>query len=584
MSTDRHAPSFQGKLSYYLDALGATYAVMAKASGLSVSTLSRYRNGERVPAPEGDHLKSLAHGIAALGAGQGFAWTEEGVYYSLAETLNEGLLVPYKTYAANLRALLSHLSVKSVTLARALAYDPSHVSRILSGTRRPSELAEFTSEVAGYFAGRAESEPDFRATLEDFLSFSSETGTAAYKDGVIAYLCTHQSSEDENAVGTLLFRLANFDLVDFTRSLRFDDVHLPASVPHFRSFKAYSGAKGMSEGEMDFLKLTLLSRSQEDVIAYSDMPVTHHTDSSFHKQWMLAMAMLLKKGIRFRVLHDLNRPLSEILLGIESYVPLYMTGLVSAYYLPSAEKSVFLHHFRVSGAAALEGSAPAGGIENGRLYLYKSGEELARCHRIGMDLLSRARPVMEMYRADRKAEFRAYFKASYQRAASRRMVGDSLPLTTMSEETLDGILSRLALPAAEAEEIRLFYREGRRLMDAALAKSRLEWIVLPWKAESDSTQEAPALPLAYLFPAADYYYTAKEYARHLEETRAYAREHPNLSLSFDRAPAFRNLSYTVTEDGEVLVSKGKSPTVHFVIRHPVIVNAFRHYIPPLIDE
>ena len=583
MSTNRLAPSFQERLTYYFDTLGVSYAVIAGASGLSVSTLSRYRSGERLPAPEGDHLKSLAHGIASLGAERGFAWTDEGVFFSLAEILNEGLLVPFKTYAANLRALMSHLSVKSITLAKALSYDPSHVSRILSGTRRPSELAEFTSEVTGYFAERAGAEPAFRATLEEFLSLPPEAGESAYRDGVRSYLCTYPSAENESAVGALLLHLANFDLTDFTRSLRFDDVRLPTSAPRFRSFKSYVGPGELSKGEMDFLKLTLLSHSQEDVIAYSDMPMT---DLSLEasKQWMLAMAMLLKKGIRLRILHNLNRPLHEILLGIESYVPLYMTGLVSAYYLPSAEKGAFLHHFRVSGAAAMEGSAPADDTENGKFYLYRSSEDLARCRRIGMDLLSRARPVMEMFRSDRKAEFRAYFKASYQRAASRRMVSDSLPLTTMSEETLNRILARLALPAADAEEIRLFRREGRRLMDATLAKSRFEWIVLPWGEEDGSRQDAPALPLAYLFPDTDYYYTAEEYACHLEETLTYAREHPNLSLSFDRAPAFRNISYTVTDDGEVLVSKSKSPSVHFVIRHPVIVDAFRHYIPPLIDE
>lgn len=585
MSTDRLAPSFLGRLTYYFESLNVTFAVMGRATGLSVSSLSRYRNGQRIPDPEGDHLKKLARGIALLGAEKGFAWTEESVYFSLAEVLNEGLLVPYAVYAANLRAILSHLSVKSVTLSRALAYDPSHVSRILSGTRRPADLVEFTAEVAGYFAERAVSESGFRATLEGFLALPQDAGSDAYQSGVTRYLCTYQSAEDENAIGSLLSRLSSFDLADFTRSLRFDDVEFPSPIPRVRSVKTYTGLKEMAKGEMDFLKLTLLSDSSEDVIFYSDMPMASMScDESYSKQWMLAMAMLMKKGIRLRILHDLNRPLQEILLGIESYVPLYMTGLANAYYLPSAVKGVFSHHFRVSGDVALEGSAPTADMENGKYFLYKSAEEVARCRRIGNKLLTMARPVMDIYRADRKAEFRAYFKASYQRAASRRMVGDALPLTTMSEETLDRILSRLALPAAEAEEIRLFRREGRRLMDATLAKSRFEWIVLPWKAEPGEPKEAPALPLAYLFPARDYYYTAEEYDRHLKETRAYAAEHPNLTLSFDRAPAFRNLSYTVTEDGEVLISKGKSPTIHFVTRHPTIVNAFRQYIPPLIDE
>ena len=54
----------------------------------------------------------------------------------------------------------------------------------------------------------------------------------------------------------------------------------------------------MMNSELDFLKATVLSKSQEDVIMYSDMPIEEMAkDLEFSKKWMFGMACMLKKGL-----------------------------------------------------------------------------------------------------------------------------------------------------------------------------------------------------------------------------------------------------------------------------------------------
>ena len=36
--------------------------------------------------------------------------------------------------------------------------------------------------------------------------------------------------------------------------------------------------------------------------------------------------MVLKKGLRIHIIHDVERPLKDMMLGLENWVPLYMTG------------------------------------------------------------------------------------------------------------------------------------------------------------------------------------------------------------------------------------------------------------------
>ena len=78
----------------------------------------------------------------------------------------------------------------------------------------------------------------------------------------------------------------------------------------------------MMESELDFLKATVLSKSMEPVIMYSDMPLEEMgKDSDFPKKWMYGMAMMLKKGLHLKQIHTLDRSFGDVMLGLESWIP-----------------------------------------------------------------------------------------------------------------------------------------------------------------------------------------------------------------------------------------------------------------------
>ncbi len=82
---------------------------------------------------------------------------------------------------------------------------------------------------------------------------------------------------------------------------------------------------------------------------YSDMPMKEMAkDPEFPKKWMFGMAMMLKKGLHLHQIHNLDRSFDEMMLGLESWIPMYMTGQISPYYFKNAPNDVFLHFLKVS--------------------------------------------------------------------------------------------------------------------------------------------------------------------------------------------------------------------------------------------
>lgn len=160
---------FQELLDQELERLGRTNAELAAASGLGKSTLSRYRRGEREPRWGSAQLWQLAKGLNSLAGGTDADL--DARFAALGDSLSTGLQVDHATYLTRLNSLCRCLSIRSGALARALAYDPSYISRILAGARRPGDAAGFTAQVAAY-AARLAFSPDRRKELQALLNCS----------------------------------------------------------------------------------------------------------------------------------------------------------------------------------------------------------------------------------------------------------------------------------------------------------------------------------------------------------------------------------------------------------------------------
>ena len=358
---------------------------------------------------------------------------------------------------------------------------------------------------------------------------------------------------------------------------------MPTAPFQLPSSKSYFGLAEMMDSELDFLRATVLSKSRQPVTMYSDMPMTEMAkDPEFPKKWMFGMAMLLKKGLHLNQIHNLNRSFEEMMLGLEGWIPMYMTGQISPYYLKHAQGNVFLHLLKVSGAAALTGEAIAGHHSQGRYYLTKSKREVEFYARQAQALLERAEPLMEIYRSDRAHELSAFLLADAGKAGKRRGILSSPPLYTMAPETLAAFLDARQVDG-ELQAVLLGHAAAQRQRMAAILETGEVVDELSVLSQGSFDQHPPVLDVSGAFCESDLCYTYPEYLTHLRETERFAACHPNYTLKRTAAQAFRNLQIFLRVGQWAMVSKGKAPAIHFVIRHPRLREALERFIPPVVE-
>ena len=309
-------------------------------------------------------------------------------------------------FSDKLRAVLSAFGIAGNRLARYLDYDPSYISRILAGTRRPADMTAFVNGVAAYVARNYCNADGFAKAAALTGKPESTLGDAAALEAAIrAFLASEESEPAPDPVNEFLEKLDEFDLNAFMRSIKFDEIKVPTAPFQLPGTKVYTGIEQMKQAEIDFFKAAAVARSVEDVILYSDMPLGDMaSDNEFPKKIMMGMAVLVRKGIHLHAIHDVHRPFQELLMGLEGWIPVYMTGQVSPYYFAQPTNQTFLHFLRSAGTVALTGEAIAGNQGGGRYIGTKNPGDVAYVRQRANELLAHAKPLMRIYRTDRKVE------------------------------------------------------------------------------------------------------------------------------------------------------------------------------------
>lgn len=144
--------AFHDRLNDYILQAKCSSKELAQASCLSEGTISRYRKGYRVPNVRGEHFAGLTKGLYQLLSKQYPDITEEEISESLKKLIDKSYGIDYDTFIEKLKQLLRGFEISNNELGRRLNYDPSYISRILSGQRRPADIRKFNANVAYYIA------------------------------------------------------------------------------------------------------------------------------------------------------------------------------------------------------------------------------------------------------------------------------------------------------------------------------------------------------------------------------------------------------------------------------------------------
>ena len=573
--------NFQECLNNYIIQIRCNGKELARNSKISETVISWYRKGERAPSADSEYLKKLSDGIIKTVAEKGIRdFKADKVLQTLRESLEDNRDEPAFN-SQKLDILLRELDINISRIAAFLHYDPSYLSKIRTGKRNPAHQQQFIEKICEYVASNYKDEQDRKKVTYLIQCNEDEiTDSSLYRKKLREWLSSSKP-EDVDYVSGFLRKVDSFNLDDYIRVIHFDSFKVPKVPFQLPVSRHYYGLKEMREGELDFLKHTVLSKSMKPLYICSDMPVEDMAaDKDFAKKYMFGLAMVLKKGLHIHIIHDVERPMKDMMLGLENWVPLYMTGQISPYYLKGVQNRVYSHLHYCSGQVAMTGDCISGHHDLAHYYLTSRKEEVSISQKNMEFLLKKAHPLMDIYREERKKELYAALIENAGKEGRRRRVLAVPDLGVLPKKLLEEILERNHVSADDKTTIIEYYRE---CLETVLKHSIVEDEVSEI-CEEEYGKYPPVLPIAECFLEKDIHLTYEEYLACIKAGREYAKANENYQFNLTKIKGFHNIQITCFEGKWCMISKNRAPAIHFVIHHPKLRYALENMVLPIRDD
>ena len=556
---------FNEVLNKYLNLIGCSSKDLAQVSKLSESIISRYKNGARIPNE--DNLKKISEALETLASGK---YKAKDIYKDFEKTVFDAS-IDFDIVRSNLNKLIETFNINARELAKALNFDASYLSRIRNGERVPSNKEEFVSSLAAFVLKKY----DIQSYKDSYYLLFNEKEKITFNK-IREWIITNKK-EKISDVDNFLSTLDEFNLNDYIKAIKFDELKVP-NIPFYKArCKTYYGIEEMKKGELDFFKATVLSKAKDDIFMCSDMPMEDMAeDKEFGKKWMFAIAMCLKKGLHLNIIHNLDRPFNEMMLGLESWIPIYMTGQISPYYLKEVKNSVYHHFNYVSGVVALTGECIKGNHDKGKYYLTNNSRELEYYREKSNLLLKKANSLMDIYSSEDLDKFERFLENESKTIGKRKRILTTLPLFTMSDSLLKKILKENNIEESDSSKIIKYKKEQAKEISTILKHSGITDNICKYnKADFDDNVyvDIDGIKIKYKY---------EEYVEHFNSTKEFSQKNKNYKISINEK-AFNNITITILEGNYAIISKKSDPVIHFVIRHPKLVGAISEFRPLVVD-
>lgn len=272
------------------------------------------------------------------------------------------------------------------------------------------------------------------------------------------------------------------------------------------------------------------------------------------------------------------------MLGLEGWIPLYMTGQINPYYFKDNSNKIFSQIECDGGSAALSGTCITGNIYQSKFLVTNKKEEVDFYQKNAKILLKRATSLMDIYTKDHLEEFHHLLEKNSTISSERRNILSSLPNYTLSDNLLNKILDKNQITEKDKTYIIHEIKKEIALMNKTLMHSKIldEIIVLSEEEFKDNPYHLDLSKIFYKKKSIQYTY--EDYLQHIELIKKFKIKHENYDYRINNSRTFKNINIHIINNKQVIISKIKYPTIHLVIHHPTLINAIQKFQVPILED
>ena len=163
----------------------------------------------------------------------------------------------------------------------------------------------------------------------------------------------------------------------------------------------------------------------------------------------------------------------------------------------------------------------------------------------------------------------------------RKRIFSSFTLFTISDRLLIKILNDNNISQDDINTIIEYKKEEKEYMTSILTNCTITDVIYNPTME-EFLDDSIALSTENIFYDKKIKYTYEDFIKHFELTIQYSNINKNYKVITNSYKTFKNINITMVGKHHVILSKSANPIIHFVIKHPKLVDTIVNFNPLVI--
>jgi hypothetical protein len=469
--------------------------------------------------------------------------------------------------------LMKLTNTSNSMLARHIAMDPSFVSRLRSGTRKPSKNEDYIEPISRFLSKRC-TEDYQRDGLFDALGINQRhipTDPTSISGLMISWLQNRESTTDDS----ILSLIKNIDEFSFKKPQTQNTE--AAGLPLERMDSGtYVGIEWKRQCVLAFLSAVIQSPSPQTLLLYSNEDLEWLAgDPAFTAKWAALFFEVLKRGNNVKIVHTVSRSLDEMLTAIKEWLPFYMTGRIEPMYYPKTMDGVFRRTMFIAPETCALISNSVGSVSSSSVNNYFTDQTAIKAYELEFaDFLRQCRPLMKIFNPISAAEHLESMVEFENEDGDIMIRSRILSSFTFPQFLLERILKELNHP--DKASMLTFHRIRLNRLIQSLATNRItEIVVLP--AIEDIKEKRIPIGFSTMFSEKEIPYDQYTMKAHLENIVSLLKHHENYNVALLDS-SDDDLSIYIKENVGLFVLKYSIPSITFAINEQGMTSAFWNYL------
>ena len=432
-------------------------------------------------------------------------------------------------FSDRLDFLMRLSNTNNSTLARAISFDQSYISKIRSGKRGMPRNNDLVDHAVPYFARNLTTDYQRKAVSDVILGGGPWPENRKQLENLLAAWLRAKDKTGSDSVYRLLLSASGLTRgkLEAAASARSNAQIEPSETPAPAAAGAlpFYGNEGKRNAVELFLSRLCATCKAHTLLLYSDEDMSWlYEDAAFAQRWGQLLSKVLLLGGSIKMIHTVSRNVTELMEAVQKWLPLYLSGHIEPYFCPRLRDGVYRRSLFVArGHSALVSNSVVTGTEGMMNLLFDEPRVVNAFETEFWNYFALCRPLMQIYRGAGDAEpLRAELRR-LEAGNGSLYLAQALPsfytmpksvLAAMARDEDVDSLEKLRARSAAAFSARI--KEGRQVVE-----------VLNLPDPSVFQSGRAALQMWSLLGLPELSYDAKLLARHLNTVLKLMEKHEN---------------------------------------------------------